>query len=135
MPAYVNTGLNFIDVRDVAQGHWLALEKGVSGDRYILGHQNLSLKDLLAQLAAITGLNAPQNIVPLWLPLTVAWVEERVLAPLGKSPSVPLDGVRMSKQPMYYDASKAVRELNLPQSPIDRALKEAVEWFVSRRYL
>ncbi|OKH23193.1 dihydroflavonol 4-reductase [Hydrococcus rivularis NIES-593] len=135
MPAYVNTGLNFIDVRDVAQGHWLALEKGVSGDRYILGHQNLSLRELLEQLAAITGLDAPQNIVPLWLPLTVAWVEERVLAPFGKSPSVPLDGVRMSKQPMYYDASKAVRELNLPQSPLDRALKEAVEWFVSRRYL
>jgi dihydroflavonol-4-reductase len=135
MPAYVNTGLNFIDVRDVAWGHWLALEKGASGDRYILGHQNLSLKELLEQLAAITGLDAPQNIVPLWLPLTVAWVEERVLAPLGKSPSVPLDGVRMSKQPMYYDASKAVRELNLPQSPLDRALKEAVEWFASQGYL
>lgn len=129
MPAYVNTGLNFIDVRDVAIGHLLALEKGKTGDRYILGHQNLSLKELLEQLAQITGFEAPQHILPLWLPLTVAWVDEQILAPLGKSPSVPFDGVRMSKQLMYYDASKAVRELNLPQSSLQQALKDAVAWF------
>jgi dihydroflavonol-4-reductase len=129
MPAYVNTGLNFIDVRDVAMGHLLALEKGKSGDRYILGHQNLTLKELLEQLAQITGLEAPQQILPLWLPLTVAWVDEKVLAPLGKTPSVPLDGVRMSKQLMFYNASKAVRELNLPQSPLQQALKDAVQWY------
>lgn len=129
MPAYVNTGLNFVDVRDVAVGHLLALEKGKSGDRYILGHQNLTLKELLEQLAQITGLEAPQHILPLWLPLTVAWVDEKVLAPLGKCPSVPLDGVRMSKQLMFYDASKAVRELKLPQSPLAQALKNAVEWY------
>jgi dihydroflavonol-4-reductase len=132
MPAYVNTGLNFIDVRDVAQGHLLALEKGKKGDRYILGHQNLSLKDLLEKLAAITGLAAPQTILPLWLPLAIGWIDEQILAPLGKTPSVPLDGVRMSKQPMYYNASKAIRELNLPQSPLEEALKEAVAWFGNR---
>lgn len=135
MPFYVDTGLNFIDVRDVAWGHLLALEKGRKGDRYILGHQNLTLKQLLDQLAELTGLGAPQSTVPAWLPLSVAWIDERILAPLGKSPSVPLDGVRMAKHPMYYDASKAVRELGLPQSPIMTALKDAVDWFVNQRYV
>jgi dihydroflavonol-4-reductase len=129
MPFYVNTGLNFIDVRDVARGHILALEKGKTGDRYILGHQNLSFKALLDELAILTGLSAPNQTVPYWLPLSVAWIDECILAPLGKMPSVPLDGVRMSKQPMYYDASKAVQELGLPQSSIQNALKDAVDWF------
>jgi dihydroflavonol-4-reductase len=135
MPAYVNTGLNFIDVRDVALGHLLALEKGKTGDRYILGHQNLTLKELLEQLADITGLSMPQQILPLWLPWTVAWVDEQILARLGKSPSIPLDGVRMSKQPMYYNPSKAVRELDLPQSSLQQALKEAVAWFCTYKQI
>lgn len=135
MPFYLDTGLNFIDVRDVAQGHLLALEKGKTGDRYILGNQNLTLKALLDQLAEITGLSAPQKSVPAWLPLSVAWIDERILAPLGKPPSVPLDGVRMAHRPMYYDASKAVRELGLPQSPITTALKDAVDWFVTEKYV
>lgn len=133
MPFYLDTGLNFIDVRDVAQGHLLALERGKTGDRYILGHQNLTLKALLDQLAQITGMSAPQHTVPAWLPLSVAWVDERILAPLGKSPSVPLDGVRMARQLMYYDSSKAVRELGLPQSPLATALKDAVNWFLKER--
>lgn len=135
MPAYVDTGLNFIDVRDVARGHLLALKKGKSGDRYILGNQNLSLKQLLEQLAQITGIPAPKRSVPAWLPLGVAWVEEKILAPLGKTPSVPLDGVRMAQQPMYYDASKAVRELGLPQSSLKTALEDAVNWFVAQGYV
>lgn len=129
MPAYVDTGLNFIDVRDVARGHLLALEKGKSGDRYILANQNLSLQQLLEELAQITGLDAPKTTVPLWLPLTVAWLDEKILAPLGKKPSVPLDGVRMSAQKMYYSSSKAVKELGLPQSSIATALKDSVAWF------
>jgi dihydroflavonol-4-reductase len=135
MPFYLDTGLNFIDVRDVARGHLLALEKGRKGDRYILGHENLTLKQLLDQLAQLTGLKAPQRSVPAWLPLSVAWIDERILAPLGKPPSVPLDGVRMAHQPMYYDASKAVRELGLPQSSILTALKDAVDWFVTHGYV
>ncbi|MFN6572581.1 hopanoid-associated sugar epimerase [Dendronalium sp. ChiSLP03b] len=135
MPFYLDTGLNFIDVRDVAWGHLLALQRGKSGDRYILGHQNLTLKQLLDQLAQITGLTAPQQTVPTWLPLGIAWVDEKILAPLGKPPSVSLDGVRMAKQPMYYDASKAVRELGLPQSSLNVALKEAVDWFVCEGYV
>ena len=129
MPVYVDTGLNFIDVRDVARGHLLALKRGQPGERYILGNQNLTLKALLDQLAQITGLSAPQYTVPVWLPLSVAWIDEQILAPLGKPPSVPLDGVRMSKQAMYYNPSKAVKELGLPQSSISEALKAAVQWF------
>ncbi len=129
MPAYVDTGLNLIDVRDVAQGHLLALHKGQSGQRYILGHQNTSLKELLELLSDITGLSAPKTTVPLWLPLGVAWMEENVLAKVGYQPTVPLDGVRMSSQSMYYDTSKAVRDLGLPQSPIRDAVADAVDWF------
>lgn len=129
MPFYLDTGLNFIDVRDVARGHLLALEKGKTGERYILGNQNLTLKEILDKLAKITGIPAPKNTVPAWLPLSVAWIDEKILAPLGKTPSVPLDGVRMSTQKMYYDPSKAVKELGLPQTPIETALKDAVDWF------
>jgi dihydroflavonol-4-reductase len=135
MPAYIDTGLNFIDVRDVAMGHLLALEKGKSGHRYILGNQNLSLKQVLDQLTEITGIPAPKNSIPSWIPFTVAWVDEKILAPLGKTPSVPLDGVRMAQHRMYYDASTAVSELGLPQTPINIALKDAVEWFISHGYV
>ncbi|NEO58124.1 MAG: NAD-dependent epimerase/dehydratase family protein [Okeania sp. SIO3B5] len=129
MPAYVDTGLNIIDVRDVAWGHLLALERGKCGDRYILGNENLTLKGLLDLLEEITGLAAPRQTVPVWLPLTVAWVDEIILGSLGKQPSIPMDGVRMSQQRMYYDASKAVNELGLPQSSIRVALQDAVDWF------
>jgi len=135
MPFYMDTGLNFIDVRDVAWGHLLALHKGKSGDRYILGHQNLSLKQLLNQLAEITGLPAPQRSIPGWVPLSAAWIDEKILAPLGKVPSVPIDGVRMAQQHMYYDAAKAVREFGLPQSPLKQALKDAVDWFIAEGYV
>jgi dihydroflavonol-4-reductase len=122
-------------VRDVAWGHLLALQRGKKGDRYILGNQNLTLKQLLEQLAQITGLAAPQNAVPSWLPLSVAWVDEKILAPLGKPPSVPLDGVRMAQQPMYYNPTKAVTELGLPQSSLTTAIQDAVDWFTSKGYV
>ena len=129
MPFYVDTGLNLINVKDVAQGHILALNKGKTGDRYILGNRNLTFKQLLGKLESITGLPAPKSTIPYWIPYSVAWIEEKVLAKLGKPPTVAIDGVRMSQQKMFYDASKAVRELGLPQSDIDLALKEAVAWF------
>lgn len=134
MPFYMNTGLNLIHVQDVAWGHWLAYQKGKAGDRYILGHQNMTLPDLLNQLSKLTGLPAPQRSIPGWIPLSVAWIDEVILAPLGKTPSVPLDGVRMAGQFMYYDSRKAVVELNLPQTPIVTALQDAVEWFVTKNY-
>lgn len=135
MPAYVDTGLNFIDVRDVCWGHLRALHHGKPGDRYILGHQNLSLQAFLGRLAEITDLPAPTRRIPSWIPLGVAWVDETILARLGKTPSVPIDGVRMSQQTMFYDASKAVRELNLPQTPIEQAIESAVQWFTDRGYV
>jgi dihydroflavonol-4-reductase len=122
MPAYVDTGLNFIHVQDVAWGHLLALQKGKTGDRYILGNQNLTLKELLDQLAVLTGQPAPQ-------------IDEQILAPLGKTPSVPLDGVRMAQQPMYYNAAKAIHELGLPQTPLSTALRDSIEWFVKNSYV
>ena len=133
MPAYVDTGLNFIDVRDVAKGHILALEKGKTGERYILGNENLSLKAFLDRLSQITGLPAPQNTLPLWLPLTVAAIDEYILSFFGKSPSLAVDGVKMSAQKMYYDPSKAINDLNLPQSSIQVALQDAVNWFQNSR--
>lgn len=134
MPAYVDTGLNLIHVRDVAWGHLLAYQNGKTGERYILGHQNLSLKEILEKLAAITGKPAPKITIPVIVPLVVAWIDEMVLGTLGKTPSVPVDGVLMSQQKMYYDAHKAMTELNLPQTPVEQALKEAVEWFVQNGY-
>jgi dihydroflavonol-4-reductase len=135
MPFYLPTGLNFIDVRDVARGHLLALERGKSGERYILGHQNLSLKELLDRLAAITGQPAPKFALPNWIPYTAAWIDENLLAAIGKTPSIPVDGVRMAGQYMYYDGAKAVRELGLPQTPLDLALRDAVDWFSTRGYV
>lgn len=134
MPFYLDTGLNFIHVQDVAWGHLLALQKGKTGDRYILGHHNMPLKDLLQLLSKITGLPAPQRSIPAWIPFSVAWVDETLLAPLGKPPSVPIDGVRMAGQYMYYNPAKAVQQLNLPQTPIVTALQDAVEWFVTKHY-
>ena len=135
MPAYIDTGLNLIDVRDVAWGHLLALHKGKSGERYILGNQNLTLKQILDHLAQITNLPAPNRTIPPWIPYSVAWFDEKILARLGKTPSIPIDGVKMAQHAMYYDASKAVRELGLPQTPVHIALKDAVEWFISQGYV
>ena len=105
MPFYVDTGLNLINVKDVAMGHILALEKGKTGDRYILGNQNLTFAQLLAKLSQITGLNAPKYTIPYWIPYSVAWLEENAFAKLGKQPTIALDGVKMSRQKMFYDAS------------------------------
>ncbi|MDG2990052.1 NAD-dependent epimerase/dehydratase family protein [Candidatus Synechococcus calcipolaris G9] len=134
MPVYVETGLNLIHVRDVVMGHLLALEKGKRGDRYILGHQNLTLGEILNRLATLTGLPRPWGAIPIQLPLAVAWIDEMLLTKLGKPPSVPIAGVQMARQKMFYDASKAVKELGLPQSPIDQALQDAIDWFQEHGY-
>jgi dihydroflavonol-4-reductase len=135
MPAYVHTGLNLIDVEDVARGHILAWEKGRTGERYILGARNLSLKETLEILAAITGKRAPRIAVPHFLPITVAFIDEMLLARLGKKPQVSFYAAQMSRKEMYYDSSKAVRELGLPQNPIEKALEKAVRWFEKNGYV
>jgi dihydroflavonol-4-reductase len=134
MPAYVDTGLNVVAVRDVAAGHVLAYERGVAGERYILGNENLTLRALLDRLATITGRPAPKLRLPRVIPLAYAAIGEYVLAPMGVRPDVALDGVRMAKQRMFYTAEKAVRELGLPQSPVSNALADAVTWFQEHGY-
>jgi dihydroflavonol-4-reductase len=134
MPAYVDTGLNLVDVRDVADGHIAAFAHGRTGERYILGNENLSLRMLLECLSAITGRPAPVVRLPLAVPLAYAAVGEYVLAPLGIRPDVPLEAVRMSKQRMYYDIAKAWNQLALPRTPVTQALTDAVTWFRDHRY-
>jgi dihydroflavonol-4-reductase len=135
MPAYVDAGLNLIDVRDVAAGHVAAYERGVAGERYILGHENLTLRGLLERLASIDGRPAPRIRLPHAIPLAYAAFGEYVLAPLGVTPDVSVESVRMAKQRMFYTAEKAVSELGLPQSPVTGALADAVTWFRDHGYV
>jgi len=135
MPVYVDTGLNLVDVRDVAQGHVLAAERGRPGEKYILGHRNMTLHEILVTLSSITGIPAPRVRVPRWLPLTVAAIESLAWHVTGKPPRVSLDAVRLARHHMYFDAGKAVRELGLPQTPIDQPLSRAVDWFRDRGYV
>jgi len=136
MPAYVHTGLNLIDVDDVVRGHILAWQKGRTGERYILGNRNLTLKEMLGILSRITGKPAPRFAVPHALPLAVAFVDEMILARyFGKTPQVSFYSVQMSQKAMYYDSSKAIRELGLPQSSIESAIEKAVRWFEANGYI
>jgi dihydroflavonol-4-reductase len=135
MPAVVDTGLNFVDVADVARGHLLAFEGGQSGERYILGGEDLTLRALLERIALATGRRAPRFSVPLWLPLGVAWLGETVFSRLGFEPKIPVDGVLMSKEAMYYDTSKARDQLGYAAGPIDAAIREAIRWFAENGYL
>lgn len=132
MPAYVRTGLNLIDVKDVAEGHLLAAERGRVGEKYILGHRNMTLKDMLDTLATMTGLPSPRLRVPHALPLVVGALDTTFARLTGRVPRVPLEAVRMSRKTMYFDAAKAVAELGLPQTDVTVALRRAVEWFRGR---
>ncbi len=135
VPAYVETGLNLIDVRDVAMGHILAAEKGRPGQKYILGHENLSLLEIYQRLSAIADLPAPKVKVPHWLPLGFAAVETTVARLVGREPQVPLEAVRLSRHKMYFDPSKAILELGLPQTPLEDPLGRAVEWYRQNGYV
>lgn len=129
LPAYMDTGLNLIDVRDCAQGHLLAEEKGRVGERYILGNRNMPLKEILDTLEKLTGIKAPSIQLPYWVAYAAGWTCDMISNTLtGKPPVVPLGGVKMAKYYMYFDSSKAVRELGLPQHSIETALEDAVRW-------
>ena len=134
MPAYVDTGLNVVDVRDVAHGHLAAAERGRPGERYILGNRNLSLREILGILSQLTGRPAPRLRVPHWLPAFFAAIDTAVARARGTEPRVSIESVRMSRYRMYFDAGKAVRELGLPQTPVENALERAVTWFRARGY-
>lgn len=137
MPAYLDTGLNWVHVRDVAVGHILAAERGRVGERYILGHAegNWTMKQALDVLEEITHLPAPKFRVPYPVALTAAHVDEMISNFSGKPPKAPLAGVRMAKYKMFFDPAKAVRELGLPQTPPKQALADAVEWFRKHGYV
>lgn len=135
MPAYVDTGLNLIDVRDVAQGHLLAADHGRVGEKYILGHRNVTLVEMLRMLADITGLQAPRLRLPHWLPVGAAALATGWARLAGGEPRVSLDSARMARHRMFFDAGKAVRELGLVQSPIREALGRAVRWFEENGYV
>jgi len=134
MPAYLETGLNLIDVKDCARGHILAEEKGESGERYILGNKNMSLKEILLALEKITGIKAPSFRIPYWVAYSAGLACETLSNLITKTPpAVPLAGVKMAKYFMYFDSSKAIRELKLPQNPVENALSQSVEWFRANR--
>jgi len=134
MPAYVDTGLNIVNVSDVACGHWLALERGRDGERYILGGENLTLRQIFSELAELGGLAAPKVRLP-WAVAAMAGAASTGLASLtGREPKVPWDGVRMARKKMWVTHAKAERELGYHPAPAREALRRAVEWFRANGY-
>lgn len=135
MFGYVDTGMNLIDVRDCAEGHVLAAEKGRIGERYILGGRNLTLKELFDILAGATEIASPKMKVPHWVAETYARLENFWSIDIfRREPDVPLESVKLARHKMWFDASKAVRELGLPQNPVEFALERAVNWFREHGY-
>ena len=135
-PAYVDTGLNLVDATECARGHIAALEKGRSGERYILGGENLTLKQILDKLAAITGLPSPTIRVPYALALATGVVDEIVTGRIrGREPRATIDAVRMGRKKMFVSSAKAERELGWKCVPVDHALGRAVEWFRANHYV
>lgn len=135
MPAYLDTGLNIIAVEDCARGHILAEQKGTIGRKYILGNTNLTLREIFEILAEITGLPAPRVRLPYTPILLAAYINEGLSKITGREPLIPLAGVQMAAKFMYFDSSRAVRDLGLPQTPVAEALQRAVEWFRQNGYV
>ncbi|MGN6386079.1 MAG: hopanoid-associated sugar epimerase [Verrucomicrobiota bacterium] len=136
MPAFLDTGLNWVHVRDVAIGHILAAEQGRFGERYILGNRegNWTLQQAFRVLEKITGIAAPRFQVPYSLAYAAACVDEAIAKITGKPPKAPLAGVRMAKYKMFFDPTKAIEELGMPQTPPEEALRDAVVWFKANGY-
>ena len=135
MPAYIETGMNLIDVDDVAIGHVRAMERGRIGERYILGNRNLMLREIFEMLSRLTGVPAPTIKLPRLAILPLAYINKWIADYVThQSPRIPLEGVKMAKYKMHYDCSKAVRELGLPQPPVEIALEKAVKWFRTHGY-
>jgi dihydroflavonol-4-reductase len=134
-PAYVETGLNLVDVRECALGHMAALEKGKSGERYILGGQNLTLKQILDRLGKITGLPSPKVKLPYMFAFATGMVGEITGRLFSGEPRATLDTVRMGKKKMFASSDKAERELGWKIVPVEGALRRAVEWFQTNGYV
>jgi dihydroflavonol-4-reductase len=135
-PAYVETGLNLVDVHQCARGHLLAMEKARPGERYILGGENLTLKQILDKLAMITGLAAPTLKLPYGVALAFGVLDTAVTGYLfRKTPRASIDEVRMGRKVMFVDSAKATRELGWREVPVDGALRRAVDWFRANGYV
>jgi dihydroflavonol-4-reductase len=134
-PAYVETGLNLVDVRECARGHIAAMEKGKSGERYILGGENLTLKQILDKLSAISGLPSPTVKLPYLVAYVAGAVDEAVSGHLlGREPRATVETVRMGKKKMFASSDKAERELGWKIVPVENALRRAVQWFQANGY-
>ncbi|WP_232823647.1 hopanoid-associated sugar epimerase [Dyella sp. C9] len=129
LPAYVDTGLNVVHVDDVARGHWLACQHGVVGERYILGGTNLSLRELLGEIADIVGRKPPRWRLPHAAVMPVAYAAEAWARLSGKPPIATVEEVRMSRKRMFFSSAKAERELGYTAGPVRVALEDAVNWF------
>lgn len=134
MPAYLDTGLNLIDVRDCAKGHILAATHGRIGEKYILGNENLTLNTIFTLLEEISGLPAPKVKLPYTPILLAAYLNEGISKLTRREPLIPLAGVQMAGKHMFFDSSKAIGELGLPQNPVKKALQSAVDWFRAEGY-
>ena len=135
IPAYVDTGLNFVAVEDVAMGHWLAAERGQVGARYILGNRNLTLKELLQILSDLSGRAMPRVRLPHVIPYLAALADSVASYFLKRPPRIPLEGVRLARHKMFVDCSKANRELEFQPTPIEAALERAIRWYNENGYL
>jgi dihydroflavonol-4-reductase len=134
-PAYVDTGLNLVDVGEVARMHMVALERGRPGERYILGGENLTLKQILDRMSSITGLPSPTMKVPHAVAMAFAFFDENITGRLrGKEPRATVEAVRMGKKMMFAASAKAERELGFKVLPVYAALRTAIEWFVANGY-
>jgi dihydroflavonol-4-reductase len=134
-PAYVDTGLNLVDVSEVARMHFVALDRGTPGDRYILGGENLTLKQILDRMSAITGLPSPTMKVPHAVAMGFAFFDENFTGKLrGKEPRATVEAVRMGKKMMFASSAKAERELGFKVLPVYNALRSAIEWFIDNGY-
>jgi dihydroflavonol-4-reductase len=134
-PAYVDTGLNLVDVDEVARTHVSALEMGTPGERYILGGENLTLKQILDKMSAITGLPSPKWKVPNAVAMAFAFFDETITGKiLGKEPRATVEAVRMGKKKMFASSAKAERELGFKVVPVYQALRSAIEWFRAHGY-
>jgi dihydroflavonol-4-reductase len=134
-PAYVDTGLNLVDVDEVARMHVVALARGTPGERYILGGENLTLKQILDRMSAITGLPSPTMKVPHAVAMVFAFFDENITGKLlGKEPRATVEAVRMGKKMMFASSSKAERDLGFQVLPIYNAMRSAIEWFVANGY-
>lgn len=135
MPGYVETGLNFIGVEDCAAGHLLVAEKGQIGERYLLGAENLTLKQVLDALAHLTGLPAPRLKIPHALALGVAYAETAFSRLIGREPQIPVEGVKIAQHLMFVDCARTQRELVFHSEPVAAAFERAVRWYEKNGYV